>query len=242
MRKKKILLGIIILCLIAIVLFIVRPPGEFLTKIEIQEKLAKSMYHQKAKDIQDVLVLDKKHVFVPFISMDNTYGGTFWIWTYKGWELASVETKLAPKIWKLDEKRSNKHFIVWNINPKDAVEKLELRLLKKRNYHITDGVHYYTPAIHMLFEQKIEENSYGAIRFPDEWVTVMDNDQKQMPKKPLGLFQPFYSTGLYIGWTSYDSNGENVFPESSVNGHGYYFRGPSLDHLMIVDEYELESY
>ncbi|MGO4890367.1 hypothetical protein ACJ2A9_21685 [Anaerobacillus sp. MEB173] len=62
--------------------------------------------------------------------------------------------------------------------------------------------------------------------------------EKSKGSKP-GFFDFFQPSSVYFGWVPYDENGEVGFPENP-NGSGYGFGERHIEHIVSIDEYELE--
>lgn len=196
----------------------------------------------EANTIQDVIYLNERNVFVPFISRDNNYGVSYWIWDKYQWELAKIETSGEPKIWMINESDPSTYHIVWNINPKDKLSVIDYYFIRDRGYFISSGVHTYTPKVQMKTTITIEDQSYGVIPFQQEWIEFIESfiavEKGKQPKS--NFFQMFPQQQFYVGWFPFDQFGEAAFPENSVNGSGYIKRNIKSEFVRILNRSDLE--
>jgi hypothetical protein len=241
-RKSLTLMGLMILFISFIYWFFLSEPKPFLKHNEILAEMNQTYPEISAKIIQDTIFLDKKHVFVPYISKHNTYGLSYWIWSNHKWKIAYIETKGQPKLWEISKKNPNTHYIVWNIHPEDQLKSLRLFLIRDRNYSVIDGIHSYRPRVQMEKRITIKQKSYGVMKVPNDWVAFMDSFiNVESVKQPSSMFQSFNSEQhMYIGWIPYDQSGKETFPEKSVNGNGYSMKDIVIDHVMILNEIDLK--
>lgn len=244
-KKRKsltLLIGFIIIFTSFIYWFFFSEPEPFLKTNNILEEMNRTYPEISAKKVQDTIFLDKKHVFVPYISEHNMYGLSYWVWSKHKWRVAYIHTKGQPKLWKLSKKDPNTHFIVWNIHPEGQLKSLSLFLIRERNYHIVEGVHSYSPRVQMEKSIEMKQKSYGVMKIPKDWVGFMDSFIKvESAKQPDTMFQSFFPEHhLYIGWIPYDQNGKETFPEATVNGNGYSMEDVYIDDLMILNEVDLK--
>jgi hypothetical protein len=206
------------------------------------EQLNKDYPQVSASRVLAVTHLDDRHVFVPYVSSDEQYGICYWVWNKFNWKLARIDTRGMPHIWKLNGENPSDYYIVWNIDPKDQIKQLDYYLKRERHYSISQNSHRYTPAIQTRTTALLEEQAFGAIPLPEEWVHIMsENLRVPQDNQPRSFFnQSITYNPMYIGWIPYNQGREVVFPANSVNGSGYTLRDIDLDFVRIMNEYELE--
>lgn len=241
-RSLTILMGFIFVLTFIIYWFCLSEPTPFLKTNDILKEMNRTYPEISAKKVQDTIFLDKKHVFVPYISEHNTYGLSYWIWSMHKWKVAYIDSKGQPKLWKISKKDPNTHFIVWNIHPEDQLKSLSFFLIRDRDYHVVEGVHSYRPRVQMEKSITMEQKSYGVMKMPKNWAAFMGSFIKvESSKQPDTIFQSFFpEQHMYIGWIPFDQNGKETFPEATVNGSGYSIENVTIDHLMIINKVDLK--
>lgn len=142
-KKKVILLSFPLILVLSIFLtwFYFGEPKEFPNEQTIVSKMNAIFPESKPKEILDQLFLDKKHVYVPFITEEGNYGSSYWVWKNRSWQVATISNRGEPHLWKINKKDSSAHYLVWNMDPNDTVKEIDFYLIKDRNYLISDGVH-----------------------------------------------------------------------------------------------------
>jgi len=230
MTKKKIWsLGFFIILLSIIVYwFYFSRPTSFPTNQQLIEEMNRIFPKATASIIQDTIPIDEHHVLVPFISNNEYYGLSYWVWKNHKWQVASIDTKGEPMLWKLNRNDPSSFYFVWNIDPKDQLSSIHFYLIRDRGYRIAEGIERYYPRVQMEKRVPIQEKSYGLMQLSDEWVTFM-NAYKQFPEQ-----------NMFFGWIPYDQTNNETFPGSSVNGTSYVNGKVDLEHVMIVGKGDIE--
>ncbi|MBS4201689.1 hypothetical protein KHA93_18970 [Bacillus sp. FJAT-49732] len=246
MMKKKlwIFVGIIFTMSSAITYwFYLSKPAPFPKKEQLVEEINSIFPEAAATVIQDTIPVDEHHVLVPFISKEDHYGLSYWVWHKHVWKVAFIDTNGEPRLWKVDRNNPSSYRIVWNIHPEDHISSIHFYLLKDRGYLITEGKEYYYPKVQMKESVSLQEKNYGAMQLPENWVTFMNTFIKVESAKQPNLFFNDIFTEQYVsfGWISYDQTNKEAFPERSFNGGGAYSNeNVDLEFLMILDKEELE--
>lgn len=236
MTKKKIgSLGffIILLSIIGYWFYFSRP-APFPPNQQLIDEMNRIFPKATASIIQDTIPIDERHVFVPFISKKNDYGLSYWVWKHRKWQVASIDTKGEPMLWKLNGNDPSSFYFVWNIDPKDQLSSIHFYLIRNRGYRIAEGIQRYYPRVQMEKRVPIQEKSYGTMQLSDEWVTLMNAYSKVESAKQ------FPEQNIFLGWTSYDQTNDETFPWSSVNGTMYVNSKIDLDYLMTVGKRDIE--
>ncbi|NBI29060.1 hypothetical protein [Chengkuizengella marina] len=241
--KKKLLFVIgISIILFLFYWFYLAKPNAIPSNDQLIEKMNK-FPETSVNNIQDKILLDETHLFVPFISDSNDYGASFWVWQKHKWEVMSIDLKGRPSVWKINKKDFSTYFFVWNIHPEDRVQHLKFYLIKDRGYTMANGIEKYHPKIQMETTISMETTSYGINPLPTEWIHVMDSFTHIKSNKAIEFFinQLFPKHDLYFGWNSYDQFNKNSFPNHLFYGGGYSNGNyNNIDELYYLNESELE--
>ncbi|MRG86204.1 hypothetical protein [Salinibacillus xinjiangensis] len=243
-KKRKLTLGIVLIVIIlaAIYWMYFSKPSPLPTKNQLVTEINEVFTRANAEKIQNTIQLDDKHVFVPFISKNNEYGLSYWVWDMYKWKVKKIDTTGEPMIWKVDKKDPSTFHIIWNMHPNDRLRYMKFYLIRKRGYQITAGNHHYTPRIQLEKKVSLEEKSYGVLKFPQKWAAIKEANAKVMqarqPDKLFSSWMPDHS--IYIGWIPYDESNQETFPEQSVNGNTFSDGDVETDFVHILNESELE--
>jgi len=193
-----------------------------------------------AREIMDVIYIDKEHAFIPFLSIRGDYSFSLWEWKFDQWELMNINTNGFPILWKL-EKDPSSYYIVWNLHPDDGVEELHMYLNRQRNFFSSSasGKHYY-PSVQVKHPISVKDRTYGVMKLPDNWVHILKAiEPTQNVQNSLFTFN-HVSTQLNIKAIPYDGEKGKVFPERSVNGSQYTSGNFNFQHIFIMNEAELD--
>lgn len=244
MRKKRVIATSIVILALSVVIyfFYILIPKTFPNDELVIKSINQLFPEAKASVVQETIYLDERHAFVPFISSQNHYGRSFWVFEMYQWKLARVDTRGEPIIWSIKEKDPSTHYILWNMDPKDQLSHLDFYLLRDRGYFISNGVHRYEPKVQMKTSISLQDQSYGVMPFSEEWIEVIDTFKilEKGTNQNSWLFARHQQN--YIGWMHFDIHGESNFPERSVNGSSYTKKNINLDFIRILNERDLESH
>jgi hypothetical protein len=245
--KKRIwsfvLLGIVVLSTASIYWFYFSKPTIFPTKEQLIEEMNQAFPEASVRVIRDTVHVDERHIFVPFISEDDHYGVSYWVWQKHKWQAVSIDTTGGPHVWKINSKDPSTFRLVWNIHPDDQVSYLKFYCMRDRGYHGFDGGVMYDPKIQMEKKVSLEEKSYGVSRLPDDWLTIMNAFHKvESAKVPDLLFSSIFPEAqMYFGWTPYDKMDKEVILKSRGNGSGFSNGNADIDFIRHLNESEIES-
>ncbi|WP_078544455.1 hypothetical protein [Litchfieldia alkalitelluris] len=244
MAKRKTILIFLNLTIISITGYIFywyypSSPSSFLTEEEIKNEV--NPYHLSAKieKVQDIIYLDKSHVFVPYITTEGEYAASYWYYEKRKWHTHYVGTISTPLLVSTNPKDASTYHFIWNLHPGDDLQSLEFLLLKRRNYSVSNGVETYIPGLQMRFSTKLTEQPYGYVKLPQEFVEVL-NDTIQLESAQM---EKMYYNGVFsslsteFAWSSLDESGTIVYPELSIGGGGS-GGGNSLIFVRFIGEDE----
>ncbi|MCR8843509.1 hypothetical protein NQ117_07415 [Paenibacillus sp. SC116] len=218
-------------------------PSSLPSRQAMLEKLREHSFGVEAREIVDVISLDDRHAYAPYISNGGSYGQSFWTWDRTQWKVGAILEKGEPYIWKLDGEFS-KQYIVYHVDPRDEIGTMKYHLIRERYYQISGGLQRYTPRVQMSLSIPIqEERRYDAIPLPDDWIRMMEEEvQISGSGQSSDLFGWMSaSSQLRIGWNTYDRQGKKTFTEHSVNGSSYGNGELALRFISILNESELED-
>ncbi|MCD8510047.1 MAG: hypothetical protein LRY73_09385 [Bacillus sp. (in: Bacteria)] len=218
-------------------------PSEFLSEEALIEVITSHNYGAKSIEIQDVIYVGEKHVFVPF-KTHSRYGTSYWVWRGGSWDLGAISNIQSPRVWKVNPQDPSSYVIVWNMDPNDDMTDFELVLSNRRNYWVSDNVHHYTPRVqlHHTVAFQSEASSYGVMSLPEDWLIFLDDYLKvENAKQPSSsfIFDFFPQSSVSFAWMPYDKNGEVTFPGPD-NGSGSGYGNIHLEYMSTIPEHELE--
>ncbi|MBR7798046.1 hypothetical protein GT022_18615 [Agaribacter marinus] len=161
---KKIIMFSLLAAVIVFFIYWFYPfkPSVFLSDEQIALEIEEVIFKSNVKQVQDVIKIDERHFFVPFITENQTYSGSYWEWKRNQWKLNWVKINLRPRVLKIEENNPETYYFVWNLDPRDQVAALDFFLKKKRGYSGTN----YHPAIQMKDEISLDTSSYGIRKLP----------------------------------------------------------------------------
>ncbi|MBD8498571.1 hypothetical protein [Paenibacillus arenosi] len=245
-RKKQwtIAGGVLLAVIFSCIWFIWLPsshPSPIPSRQAMLAEIRKHSFGVEAQEIVDVISLDDRHVYAPYISKEGSYGQSFWRWDRNQWVMGGILDKGEPYVWELDGKPS-KQYIVYHVDPQDEVGMLKYHLLRGVHYQITDGWQRYTPSVQMSISVPVQERRYGAIPVPNDWIRVMEEEARiNRSERSSDIFGWMASSAqVRIVWHAYDRKGKETFAEHSVNGSSYWDGGLALRFISSINESELE--
>ncbi|RKD26005.1 hypothetical protein BEP19_03515 [Ammoniphilus oxalaticus] len=239
MKTKKglaLVVALVVFIGFSVYFLFVSRPAPFPAHEEILAQLNQLLPEVAVDEIQDVVYVAPRHVFVPFKTKKNDYGMSYWTWRGK-WKMDVKNSIGAPRLWMINEKDPASYHFVWNIHPDDDVNMIDLYLIRHRYYSMTyttktdQTEHRYEPGIQLKEQVSLETKSYGVLPLSDDWVTVMRMlDQMEAPKP--SVFDSFFQRDdLYFGWRAFDETGdESKNLHRSINGSSFVNR--NVDQLV----------
>ncbi|PUB09918.1 hypothetical protein [Paenisporosarcina sp. OV554] len=244
-RKRLVLISVLAILLVISLLYWITSnnPGSFPDKEELIKEINHIFPEANVKEIKDTIELDEKHVFVPFISEENKYGVSHWVWKRSDWDLASVNTGGEPRSWRIEDGDSSTTYLVWNIAPQTPIEKLKFYLIKERTFRITEGVEYYDPGVQLEEIVELSDTSYGVIPLPDKWSSILASYTKLETARQPDVFSNSFNIEnyMYFGWMAYDRSGKVLPPDHSLFGSGFTGGEEHIEHIRFLDELEIET-
>ncbi|WP_066305514.1 hypothetical protein [Bacillus sp. FJAT-29814] len=245
MRKKIILAVLAVIVVLSGLMaywFYFSKPAKFPTNEQLMKQMNEVFPAAAAETIQDTVTIDERHKVVPFITKENRYGISYWVWSKHKWKSVYIDDSGEPRLWKINRKDASSYHLVWNIHPNDGVSTVKFYLMKDRNYLFQGGEHFYFPKIQLEQAVSLENKSYGVMGLPKDWVTVVDSLGKIEAARRADLwFQSLFpARDLFFGWLPLNGENEETFPENSVNGQSYSDGDEIIDFVPFVNKSELE--
>jgi hypothetical protein len=244
--KRKIRFSILAVGVVAtaalVYWFYFSKPAVFPSNEQLLNQINDVFPEVKADTIQDTITVDARHKLVPFITKENRYGVSYWVWEKHKWSAAYIDNTGEPRIWKINKKDAATYHFVWNIHPDDEVSKVKFYLLKDRNFSFTNGENYYYPRIQLEKTVGLENKSYGVMALPTEWAAVVESvENMEIVKKP-GLWSDHSMSArdMFFGWTPFNRALEETFTENSVNGTSFSTGDETIDFVSHVNQPDLE--
>ncbi|WP_409305069.1 hypothetical protein [Peribacillus sp. SCS-155] len=190
--------------------------------------------------IQETVNVDERHVFVPFITKDQKYGGSNWEWKKHQWECTAIETKGNPYIWKIDENDPASFYLVWNGNPSHELGYMKLFMKRKAGYSVSDGKENYIPNIQMEAGINIREKSFGVQKLPASWAHTLTSHIKMgSAAQPFSLFKDNGFQQFQFGWLPFSSmEGELISPEN-MDLTGFSRQGEDTETFLLLNQMEV---
>ena len=211
------------------------PSREYL----IQE-INQALPNAQAKMVQDIVKVDENHLFVPFKTNLGFYALSTWEWKGYKWQVSFIDTSGEPRLWKLVPGDPASYRLIWNINPYDQVEYLDLYLMRKRDYVITPRVGMYYPKIQIKQRFEMTDVPYNVSALPSDWQNIMvDLDKTSSKLQRHGLDNLFVRLNLGIGWVSLNDGGIVTYPSAPKNGHSFSNGNANMEYLMILSERDI---
>lgn len=193
-------------------------PTDFLQEQELIGRLNSVDEKIIVEVVQDIIFIDDKHVFVPFVSNDEEYGFSLWKWKNGKWHLSRKSVSESIHIIKINEKDPTTYYFVWNF-PDDNINAIKLFLLKDRNYRYSDGYTTYYPRIQMeqLYQR---DTTYGLKPLTGHMLEVY-KEMKAITYNGEDFFNQLFpvQNHIYFTWNMYDQNGEMI--DFNINGFSY---------------------
>ena len=215
-RKNRIIvLSIFSILIIGIVIYLIKfvTPTEFYNEEELLKKFQQEDRYIQIEVIQDIIHIDEKHVFVPYISTDQDYGISIWKWEEGKWRLAQSEVTSEVLFWQINENDPSTYRFAWNLPPDKSIETIRFMMVKDRGHHMSGEDYYYQSRIQM--EESVPfEKTYGIIPLPEDWLEVYEESNK-LSFKPTNLVEQFvlssfaYPEHFSFAYGIYNEKGES---------------------------------
>ncbi|WP_019241276.1 MULTISPECIES: hypothetical protein [Bacillus] len=249
MRQSKTRSAAIIIISIVILglLFWLIPtkPGEMLSNKKLIDMIHAVVPELEDSDIQDVIYVDDKHVFVPFTTKGNQYGISCWVWKKHKWNLTLVDSSGEPRIWKLDPNDPSSFHLIWNLNPKYPINEIHYYFIRDRWFVREGNVEKYFPRIQLEHKMNFKSNSYGALQFADKWSSVMGTlaETKSSDTNDAILDDFLFNEDanmVEFGWIPYNHLGTSDILEESLAGYSFREGSEEFELVKQLTEAEIE--
>lgn len=245
MKKRFVMIAVIIFIIGAYNLYqnYDGRPGELPSAEHVIQAINQEFDKANADEVLDLIQLDSKHAFIPFVSAGGQYGISYWVWENFKWTIGRVDTGGGPYIWKLDRKDPSKQFVVWNFNPQGIISGMDYYLIRERDAGSSGGNEFYTPRIQMKWSpMHVEAKSYGALPFPEEWASLMKEDMRvnHTGGSDLFLFGRNSRSMMHVGWLPLYNKESNTVADTVSSTHGYSSKHLDLEFIGILNTADLE--
>jgi hypothetical protein len=247
MKRNYILIwsGVILIMigLFLIYWFMLSPPSDFPGKQFAKSEITDTFPEADIRDIQDIIMLDDKHAYIPFTTNQESYGGSLWEWKKHKWQFLSIDTDFKPRIWKLESHNPESYIIIWNLHPQNNLEILTFSLKKEKGYSVTEGQEIYQPSVQIEYKKRLaEEVSYGFINIPAEWKKFITEENKILPSDlPDPFFDQFYQQPqYYFGWRSLSKEGIDEYPQYPQYSNGFGTGDSFVEQMIYLDKTEIK--
>ncbi|WP_099353949.1 hypothetical protein [Fredinandcohnia onubensis] len=239
MKRRKILslIGLAAL-LFVIYYFYLAKPTDF-AKTDTYKR------YSEVYEVLDIIELDERRIFVPVVTEENKYGMSLWVWKNHKWHMEFESTSGGPRVIKLKNNDPGSYKVFWNIHPDDQVSYGEFYLLRKRNYHITEGIDHYYPQLQMKTILDFKEAPYGMTDLPKEWQKAMEASIKlEEAKRPEPIFENMFPVmqDVYFGWIPYNHEHVRQHARATHVGGASWGGGVDIQHVGDIHEEELEYF
>lgn len=217
-------------------------PSSFPESKPLKKELNDSYPEASVGKIQGAFSIDKRNVFVPFITSANKYGFSCWTWNKHKWELIAISTIGEPYLWKVNERDPSTYRFIWNISPNDHIRSMRLFIMQDRGYQVSNGVEHYNPKIQMEKNIFIKNESYGYMKIPKKWATLIRSYNKIESEIQPDLFMIhfFPQTSIYFGWKPYEEKRKDPKLNNSMDGTGFGRYGSELENIRFMSDEDIE--
>ena len=243
-KKKWRLVVVACVLLLSVVLFYrfyFSKPDSFPENNQLVQAINSLNPEAEADIIQDTIMLDEQHAFVPFITEKGNRGMSLWLWEKHRWVVSYINTAGEPYLWKIDElDRSSYHF-VWNMSFDESIQHMKFFLIRDRSFQVSGDIEDYSPGVQMEKRVDISKKSYGVVQVPTDWVSVMDSYSAFVSPEKSALFDSIFPDHLMLfAWNAYDST-DNVSYVGLQSGGSSFSNGHEhIEFVRFLDEMEME--
>lgn len=243
-KRLLFIIGVLSFCITAgVYWYYLSEPSTLPKQEELKNRINRVHPDTEVVSIQDTILLDSRHLYVPFISKNNDYGSSFWVWKKRMWELEAINDVGQPILWKIDSKDPSSYRIVWNIHPEDQFHAAEFYLSRDRGYEITNGIEFYYPKVQLIKEFTLSEKSYGIKKLPKNWASIIQSTNNIHNPDRMSILDGYNAEhSLLLAWKPvFDKkNGDDIFSKRSISGGGF-SNGGDYDIISLVEEHQLEN-
>lgn len=235
MNKKWLLLPLIIISVIGIYFYFLKPPTAFLTEQQLIDEMNDYDSGFIAEKIIEKIEVDSHHYYVPFIVDTNEPGMSFWKWSKGKWQLVKFMINNDPIQWQLDKKDQSTNYIVWHVPLRTSA--IKLYGIRERNLHwSSNGGHYYIPRI-QLSHEIANSNTYGIEKLPQHWGVLMNDITGEQMPTIFDWMSPMQNT-----MTIHMDYPEDLFGLKDNSSSSFYTGNAdsTFHHIMYINESRIE--
>lgn len=212
-------------------------PSTLPSKDELIQEINQTLPKAQAKMVQDIVKVDKRHLFIPFRTNLGYYALSTWEWKGHTWQVSFIDTRGEPRLWKLVPDDPASYRLIWNINPHNQVKYLDLYFMRRRDYVISDEVGRYYPKIQVKQRFEMAEAPYNVSPLPSVWKNIMIDISKTSSK--LQRNELDNQLNLEIGWMSFNDVGKVTYPSGPNSGQGFNNGDADMEYLMPLSETDI---
>lgn len=242
-KKWRIVVGVSILLLSVVLVywFYLSKPAAFPGNDRLVQDINSLFPEAEADVIQETIMLDEHHAYVPFISENGRYGMSFWSWKKHKWNVSTIDTSGGPSIWKVNERDPSTYHFVWNGRSENQIKSMNFYFLIKRNFRVSDGIEEYTPGVQMKKELKGLEISRGIVKIPEKWVSVLNSYSELKSAKQPSMFDTMFpESSLFFAWNAYDDQNNVSYVGLQSGGSSFHNGQEHIGFVRLLDEMEME--
>ncbi|MGG1675598.1 hypothetical protein ACIFOT_07575 [Neobacillus sp. NRS-1170] len=217
-------------------------PSSFPANGQLIERMNKVFPTAAVKSIKDIVHVDKRHVFVPFVSEEGRYGVSYWAWKKHNWKLVHIDNTGEPLLWKINSNDPSTYYLLWNSHPDDKVSYIKFYFIRDRGFQGFDGIETYDPRIQLEKKVTLTDRSYGVLRLPVEWSAIVKSLQQAGNQNISdGLINSLLpnNNDLFFGYIPFDKSDKVAGIKNSVNGSSY--TNGDIDYIRILNKSEIEE-
>ena len=245
MTKNKLWLvvgvSILLLSVVLVYWFYLSKPAVFPGDDRLIKEINALNSNIEADFIQDTILLDEYHAYVPFVSAKGNYGMSFWVWEKQKWNVSSVDTSGGPVIWKVNEMDPSSYHFAWNKGFDESIQHMKLFLIRDRSFQVSGKIEDYSPGVQMEKSVDMSKKSYGAVSLPDEWVSVVESYSEYVSPKKTDIFDSIFPAHLmFFAWNAYDSKGNVTLGGLQSSNSSFHNGHEIIEFVRFLDEMEME--
>lgn len=236
-KSGKIIVGIglLLLSILFVGWYTLSPLKPFYSKEELINKINEQYEEFKVAEILEIYFLDENHVFAPFMTEEGEYGMSLWERKRNLWHRGQILLNFSVMKWEID----STDYFIWNVPLRNEAIKLNLYLLKGRQYSVSEGDIYYSPAIQMKDEISMDSKGFGYRKVNEKWNAVKD-EFNDLNERLMPLLNYEYDDIPYYGYDLKNKKDEEFpiqfFSSEEFDGEVSF----NVDYVSFITDQELQ--